>query len=294
MAGALSTSRKLKRAPSGPRATPAWQDQRRLSAPELPRLGLVLVGNAARVEQRNHFLVVDLVGVSVVHADRPEGTRLRQADHVVDQLRQFGDRVVRRNRHGQHHLGRSHAAQRFQGSAHCGAGGDAVVDDDDRPAGNSESGQAVPIRLASPDDLAALLSDLALDIGMVAFGRLRRAFVDHHRRWFALGDGGHGKLRITWRADLAHDQQIHRRGQRERHLGGHRHAAAWQGEHQGVDQPKAKDGGSQLPAGFPAIFEVTQHVWPLFQCAINTGSVIVCNTLRDAPPSMNSRAWLWP
>ena len=30
------------------------------------------------------------------------------------------------------------------------------------------------------------------------------------------------------------------------------------------------------------------------QCAINTGSVMVCSTLRDAPPSMNSRAWLWP
>ena len=32
----------------------------------------------------------------------------------------------------------------------------------------------------------------------------------------------------------------------------------------------------------------------LAQCAISTGTVIDCSTLRDAPPSTSSRARLWP
>ena len=42
------------------------------AAVECPRRGLCFVPDAAGVEQRNHLVVIDLVEVGVVRADRPK------------------------------------------------------------------------------------------------------------------------------------------------------------------------------------------------------------------------------
>ena len=75
----------------------------------------------------------------------------------------------------------------------------------------------------------------------------------------AFGDRAERQLGLVGQAELADHQHVERRVEHGRDLGGDRHAAAGEGDHQRAVEAERGDRLGQLPAGVPPIGEAGAH-----------------------------------
>jgi hypothetical protein len=118
--------------------------------------------------------------------------------------------------------------QRVQGRAGGHPGGDAVIDEDDRPSGERREGSAATVELHPPSELGPFrLDDGAQVAGAHPEPCHRRLVVD---RVAALGHRTEAVLRLAWVTDLARDEDLGHRAELGRSVRRHHHTAARQPE----------------------------------------------------------------
>ena len=140
-----------------------------------------------------------------------------------------------------------------QGRLHGHAGRHPVVDDDHGAARGLDRRPQARVLAPALLDGGQLARGCRGDVVLAQVERAHQRVVEHDLGLVAVGDGADRELRLPRRADLAHEGDVERGCERARDLGRHRHAAARQGEHEGVLQPHGREPLGQQPAGLGPI-----------------------------------------
>src|SRR5262245_10881692 len=135
------------------------------------------------------------------------------------------------------------------------AGGDAVVGDDRRPARHIDALAIATITPTAALDLGKLTIAHRLEILLIDAGEPNDLLIAHDERCAAVDDCPHGQLRLHWHADLTHQNEIERRLQGCRRLGGDCDTAARQRQHDRALAFVAGEGKCELPTGVGTILE---------------------------------------
>ena len=122
-------------------------------------------------------------------------------------------------------------AQRPHGGAHRGAGGKAVIHQDDGAIRDADRRPIAAEQPLAPLELTTLLLRHPLDV--VAGDSVCDHFRIEHANSTAR-DGAHGQLFVSWKAELAHDEHVHGRAEPPRDLPGDGYSAPRESEHQDV------------------------------------------------------------
>jgi hypothetical protein len=134
------------------------------------------------------------------------------------------DGVDGRRRHGHDDACGRERSRRDDGGVHRGAGGHAVVDDDDGRTGNRERRATGAVRSFAALELLELTGANRLDLRLVEAELLEQlVVVDGHA---AVSDGAERELGIERRAELAYNQCVDRCIEGRGNLARHRYAAA--------------------------------------------------------------------
>jgi hypothetical protein len=198
-------------------------------------------------------VIVDLVEVVVVRADRAEVERGVVGDDLVGDVRVLLDPVRRCRRHGEHHplgaLQARHVARGFRSRA----GGDAVVDDH---RGAAAQRRTLTRRAKPADaffDLVSFALFGALDFVVLQTDAANDVVVQHAHA--ALAHRAEGELGVPRHAELAHDQHVEWSMQRLCYFVGHGHTAARQAEYERVVAGQVFKSFGELSSGVGAVME---------------------------------------
>ena len=204
-----------------------------------------------------HLTVGELVEVIVPRADRDQVGGGDDGDKFVHVWPQFGGHGLLHDRHGQDERGRLLRAHHRDRGAYGGAGGDAVVHQNDGAVADGGCGASV-----------AVYAFAAIEFGLLHCGR----FVDHGLRdpqahhdivvehAHAAGtDGAHGELFVPGHAQFARVEQIERRVERTRHFVRHGKATARQPQHEEFTATHVLEFFCQRLAGTRAVGELSGH-----------------------------------
>ena len=142
-----------------------------------------------------------------------------------------------------------------QGRLHGHAGRHPVVDDDHGAARGVDRRPQARVLAPALLDGGQLARGCRGDVVLGQVERAHQRVVEHDLGLVAVGDGADRELRLSRRADLAHEGDVERGAKRARDLGRHRHAAARQGEHEGVLQSHGGEPLGQQPAGLGPVRE---------------------------------------
>ena len=162
---------------------------------------------------RRDLVVLDLVEVAVMQADGANGRagpgrrgrRPRRAAGRRSRAARLAPRAPVR---------RAAAAQACSAARTDRAGGDAVVDDDHRRAGQRQRLAAAQVERAAALDLGKLALRRGVDLGALDAREAAHLLVDHDLGLSAVDDRGDGEFGLPRNADLAHEQQVERRPRR--------------------------------------------------------------------------------
>jgi CBS domain-containing protein len=149
--------------------------------------------------------------------------------------------------------------RRDEGRAHAGAGGDAVVHQDYRPAIEGHALATRQIRLPAALDLGQLLTGQALDIGARKTSLRHHVVVGDDLRLPAIHHGGSRQLPLVRDADLAHQHDVERRLEAARDLGGNRHAPARHRQHHRIGKVLVPECAGQHA---PSLAAIGKRRWP--------------------------------
>jgi hypothetical protein len=159
----------------------------------------------------------------------------------------------RRDRHGQHDLGRALRPGDLAGCPGGGAGGDPVIHDDRDTPGQRLSRPARPVPDRAGGDLRLLPFPGGGQLVVTDAGLPENLRVDYDGP--VLADGAHREFRLGRRAELADHDHVERRAERPGHLEGHRHTAAGQAEHDHTMAPQVPEQAGEPPPGVGAVRE---------------------------------------
>jgi hypothetical protein len=211
-------------------------------------LGLPLGNGDGAGQDAVDLLVRHLVEIDVPLADGEEQRRRRQADHVVGLCPERLDRLRRAHRDGDDDARRTGPARPPRRRDHRRARGEAVVDEDARPAGDVDRGTEF---VQAAIERARLV--LGQGHGPAHVGRHQVelvADVDAARR-----DGPDRQLGLQRMAHLPHGQRVEREAERAGDLGRHHHTAAGEPDDHPVGEPLGREPVCQLPSGVAAVCE---------------------------------------
>jgi hypothetical protein len=166
-----------------------------------------------------------------------------------------------------------HLAQSRDGDPRTGAGGNAVVHQDDRSSGNVQRGQAAAKSLFATLEFAGLvLCHLLHFLGRDANGFHNVFIQDLHA---SAGDGAEGEFLLSGNAELSQNKDIERDTEPCGNFGGDRHASAGNTKDDYIRAVcVVEELFRQLLAGFEPVFEV--HVGKL----IPFSRLIACEPRR--------------
>lgn len=172
-------------------------------------------------------------------------------------------RSTGRRRDGDHDPGRMQPAFRFHGGSHARASGQAVVDEDDGPAGGPRHRPVPAIGLFQPQQLLALTLNHPLDHVRRDAQAAHDVVVDHHDS--SARDRAHRHLFVARDAELAYQEDIEGSAEGHRDFVRHRHTARRQPQNDHVGMtPVAFEKSGQGPTGVPPVVEHTLgHPSPL-------------------------------
>ena len=105
-----------------------------------------------RGQQLANLLVAGLRKIIIPLADRLEGIWFHQHNHIVRLIAQTVDGVARGDGGCDHDPLRTLVAEQSDGRRHGGAGGDAIIHDDDRASRDLRHGSAVAIEFLPAGD----------------------------------------------------------------------------------------------------------------------------------------------
>ena len=210
-------------------------------------------------EKFAHLVIGDLGEIPERLTHRQKGGRHGCAHDVLDDPGELAAGGFRGGGYGHDDLGGQRLPQRLHRGQHRGPGGQAVVDQDHRLAGNLQWRTALPVGGLTPGQFVGFpVGDLAQ--------LLRRdpqtphhVVVDDHPP--ATGQRPHCELLVPGRSEFADDERIQWCAQGAGHLEGDRQAAPGQAEHH---HPRLVPVGAQHPgqdpAGLPAVAEHPSRV----------------------------------
>ena len=116
------------------------------------------------LQQRDHVGVRKLPKLRVMRSHGEKRARRAQANNLVDLLSQLLERVLRCDRDREDDFPRSGPCDSAKRGSYRAAGGDPVIDDDDRPAGERQGRPVTKINLPAPLDLLQLARRFARDV----------------------------------------------------------------------------------------------------------------------------------
>ena len=161
-------------------------------------------------------------------ADRDERGRPVDDDHLVDQARHALARLGRGDRDGGDDPSGPELAQGGDGSPHRRARGQAIVDEDDRPAGDVRCRPPAPVAALPLGEHVAGPRREQLELLGADSGRPDHAVVEDPDS--PRGQSSDRELDPPGKADLAHHEHVERRPEPPGHLGRHRDPAPGQPE----------------------------------------------------------------
>ena len=205
----------------------------------------------ARGEQRQHLAVVRGPEGLVPLADGAQVAWLQHAHHVVGLGLQRRHALRRAHRHGQDQPPRSPRADRAQRRPRRPPGRQAVVHDDDGAPGDVERRPPAAVALHTLVELAVRVAHRRLELAVAGQRPSHGESVEDLDA--ALRDGADAVLGVPGGADLAYDEDVERRTQRARHLGGDGDAAPGQAEHDRVLRRVGRQALGERPARGMAI-----------------------------------------
>lgn len=194
---------------------------------------ILQLGRSVRTrEQQAHLFVSDLTEVAVPDPDGVKRLWGHRTNDVVGDEPHLCTALVRRDGHRDDEARRLTRLQRQRCCAHRSAGREAVVDDDDGLSSRIDGRTAVAILALTPHDLLRLARGDAREDG---FGNRVSAdevlVEDAHP---AGCDRAHRELGVTWKSELANDENVQRRAERMRDLVANGYATARKREHDDV------------------------------------------------------------
>lgn len=219
------------------------------------RLGRKLRGRAGcGGEELGDFSIGGLGEVCIALADAAKIGRGFKGEKAIDQGTQGGAGLTGGEGDGDDDLARVLSAEGLDCGAKGGAGGDAVIDEDDGLAGDRGRGGMAAVGELPPKKL------LPLDGGLGFESRTGDAEGAHdvmvNDLHTAAGDGAHGELRVAGDAELADDEDIERGVEFAGDLRGHGDAAAREGKHENVRAVcMLHERGGEKAAGVRAVAE---------------------------------------
>jgi hypothetical protein len=165
------------------------------------------------LEQPDHLSVGRLGKVGVVHADGVERVGGQETHDLVTFSRDFIETIPRSDRHGENEVLRpalSHASQR---RLHRPAGGDAIVDHDNGAPAGIGGGPLAAIEKSTAFDFGELPLLFRGDVTRRRSDHIDDLPIEHELRVPAVDHSTDAKLLMPGRADLAHQQEVERRGE---------------------------------------------------------------------------------
>jgi hypothetical protein len=184
-----------------------------------------------RLEQPDDDLVGDRFEVAVPGADRQEGIRCLEADHVVREAARPREGIEGSDRYGEDDPARPPCASHLDRRARGGTRRDAVVHEDHGPAPDRERVGPSTERSRATLDLRTCPSlDRRELVGRDA-GAAQDVVVQDTHALFA--DGSHRELGLERHTQLANDHDVERRPEPSGHQRDG-HTASWHSEHNGV------------------------------------------------------------
>jgi len=205
-------------------------------------------------EELGDFGIGGLGEVCVALADAAKIGRGVKGEKALDKGTQGGTGLTRGDGCGDDDLARVLRAEGLDCGAKGGAGGDAVIDEDD--SFSSDRGRG---GMAAIGELPTMKL-LALNGGFSFKGSTRDAESTHHIMVYDLdaarGDGAHGEFCVAGDAELADDEDIERGVEFAGNLRGHGDAAAREGKHENVRAAgMLHERGGKKAAGVRAVAE---------------------------------------
>jgi adenylylsulfate kinase len=225
-------------------------------------------------EQPRHLDVVELMEVLVALSDALQLFGLEDRHDLVRFDGQRAQRLGRGHRRGEHHAGGAEAAHRPYRGERGSAGGNPVVNDDHGSAGERRERPPGTIARQTPLNLRQLAVRDPLQLRAAQSKQTAQAIVEVQRT--VLDDRAHAELRLHGRAELAHDQHFKRRPQRLRHLGGDRHAAPRQRQHDRVLETDLPQSGGELTTRFGTVGKA--HGEPPSRCKARIAPVLASHS----------------
>src|SRR5690348_8730209 len=115
-------------------------------------------------EERHDLSIAHLVKIHIMNADGEERLRAAEADDLVDVGLEFSNGLWRSHGDGKYKAARTSSLKHLQGCANAGAGGNAVVHEDERPTAEGFARATYEIDFAASLDFCELLPGLRRQI----------------------------------------------------------------------------------------------------------------------------------
>ena len=180
-----------------------------------------------------------------------EGLGLDGADELVDRGGERGAGFGGADGNRDREVGRADALQREHGDAEAVAGGEAVVDEDDRAVGEIGRRSGAAVESFAAAEFGGFAGDDAGDDGFGdAFGG-DEGIVEQLNA--AARDGANGEFGIRGMADFANEKNVERKIEGAGDFGGDRNASARKSEHECVLVNVRSEMAGKRLAGFAAV-----------------------------------------
>lgn len=206
-------------------------------------------------KKTDHFAVRCLLEILKIRADRQERIGRGEADHFVGIVADDIQRLGRSDRNRQDNAGCLILPQGFERDPCRSSGGYAVVNQDDRPAGDGDGPPVSEIKPSPALDLGKLAVLFSLDVTGVGPDDRQDFLVQDELRVRTVDDRADTVFLMSRRTDLAHQQNIERRMEGLCHLEGDGNTTARQSEN--------KRSGSRKPA--QSLRELVSGVLPILE-----------------------------
>ena len=235
-------------------------------------------------QQLANLGVGDLGEIPKRFTDGQKRCRHRRAHHIVDDPGELAAGRFRCGRYRDDDFGWFGLAKRLDRRQHRRSGGQAVVDEDHRLAGDVERRAVTSVGGLAANQLAGLPFG---DVARLLWSDLQSpqdVVIDDQTA--AAGQCAEGELLVSRNAELPHDERVQWRFERQRHLVGDRQTAAGQAQDHDVRPAAvARQQRRQYAARLAAVFE---H--PSRMVAVNAPGHCRPPSVRSPPASIRPRS----
>jgi len=185
-------------------------------------------------EESDHLFVSNLSEVLVESPDRPKRLRDEQADHVVAPATDLRQSIQGGDGHGDDDLARVLSLDGLDSSDHGRAGGNAIIGDDHRAAGDRRLRPDIAKQVFPARDHAELKPALFGQVLLYSLKEFPGVMIQVDLP--ILGNSPNRQFRLPWRAQLAGQDHVEVCCQLLGQYGPGDHAAARDGQYQRVVQ----------------------------------------------------------